>query len=94
MPPSSGCRRRKTKSRPSFAAASRASQIGDVSTSGGRLSFVVRDPTQLDAAFERMRTLTQPQALTGNRDWEVSTVDGNRIVLTPTEAGAKHALKD
>ena len=42
--------------------------IGDVSTSGGRLSFVVRDPTQLDAAFERMRTLTQPQGLTGTRD--------------------------
>jgi len=68
--------------------------IGDVSTSGGRLSFVVRDPTQLDAAFERMRTLTLPQGLTGTRDWEVSTVDGNRIVLTPTEAGAKTALKN
>jgi len=68
--------------------------IGDVSTSGDRLSFVVRDPTQLDAAFERMRTLTQPQGLTGTRDWEVSTVDGNRIVLTPTEAGAKNALKN
>ncbi len=52
-PPSSGCRPRKRKLRPSFAAASRASQIGDVSTAGGRLSFVVRDPTQLDAAFER-----------------------------------------
>ena len=66
--------------------------VGDVSTSGGRLSFVVRDPTQLDAAFERMRTLSQPQGLTGTRDWEVSTVDGNRIVLTPTEAGSKQAL--
>ena len=62
-------------------------QIGDVSTSGGKLSFVVRDPTQLDAAFERMRTLSQPQGLTGTRDWEVSTIDGNRIVLTPTEIG-------
>ncbi|HEY0629638.1 MAG TPA: protein translocase subunit SecD, partial [Sphingomicrobium sp.] len=68
--------------------------IGDVSTAGGRLSFVVRDPTQLDAAFERMRTLSQPQGLTGTRDWEVSTVDGNRIVLTPTEAGANQALTD
>ena len=29
--------------------------IGDVSTSGGRLSFMVRDPTQVDAAVERMR---------------------------------------
>jgi preprotein translocase subunit SecD len=69
-------------------------QIGDVSTSGGKLSFVVRDPTQLDAAFERMRSLSQPQGLTGTRDWEVSTVDGNRIVLTPTESGTKTALKD
>jgi preprotein translocase subunit SecD len=69
-------------------------QIGDVSTAGGKLSFVVRDPTQLDAAFERMRTLTQPQGLTGARDWEVSSADGNRIVLTPTEAGAKAALKN
>jgi len=69
-------------------------QIGDVSTSGGKLSFVVRDPTQLDAAFERMRALSQPQGLTGTRDWEVSTVDGNRVVLTPTESGTKTALKD
>ena len=29
--------------------------IGDVSTSGGRLSFMVRDPTQVDAAVERLR---------------------------------------
>jgi preprotein translocase subunit SecD len=69
-------------------------QIGDVSTAGGKLSFVVRDPTQLDAAFERMRTLSQPQGLTGTRDWDVSTMDGNRIVLTPTESGSKQALKD
>ena len=38
--------------------------IGDVSTQGGRLSFMVRDPSQLDAAVERMRTLSQPQGLT------------------------------
>lgn len=68
--------------------------IGDVSTAGGRLSFVVRDPTQIDAAFERMRALSQPEGLTGNRDWEVSTVDSNRIVLTPTQGGAKTALKN
>jgi preprotein translocase subunit SecD len=68
--------------------------IGDVSTAGGKLSFVVRDPTQIDAAFERMRTLNQPVGLTGTRDWDVSTVDGNRIVLTPTEVGSKAALKN
>ena len=69
-------------------------EIGDVSTAGGRLSFVVRDPTQLDTAFERMRTLTQPVGLTGARDWEVSTVDQTRIILTPTESGAASALKN
>ncbi len=68
--------------------------IGDVSTAGGRLSFIVRDPTQLDAAVERLRALTQPVALTGKRAWDVTVVDSTRIVLTPTEAGAKQALKD
>ena len=68
--------------------------IGDVSTSGGRLSFIVRDPTQLDAAVERLRALTQPVALTGNRDWDVNVIDSTRIVLTPTESGAKQALKN
>jgi preprotein translocase subunit SecD len=68
--------------------------IGDISTAGGRLSFVVRDPTQLDAAVERMRTLTKPVALTGNRDWDVGVVDQNRIVLTPTTSGSVKAMKD
>ncbi|MFL6747538.1 MAG: protein translocase subunit SecD, partial [Sphingomicrobium sp.] len=68
--------------------------IGDVSTQGNRLSFTVRDPTQLDAAVERMRTLTRPVGLTGTRDWNVSVVDSTRIFLTPTEQGATRALKD
>ena len=33
--------------------------IGDISTAGGRLSFMVRNPTQVDAAVERMRNLTR-----------------------------------
>ena len=69
-------------------------QIGDVSTSGGRLSFMVRDPTQLDAAVEKLRALTQPVGLTGTRDWDVSVVDSTRIVMTPTKSGADRALKD
>ena len=58
--------------------------IGDISTAGGRLSFLVRDPTQVDAAVERLRRLSQPVALTGNRDWDVQVVDSTRVVLTPT----------
>ena len=69
-------------------------EIGDISTAGGRLSFMVRDPTRLDTAVERLRALTQPVGLTGNRDWEVQVVDSTRIVLTPTASGSARALKD
>jgi preprotein translocase subunit SecD len=68
--------------------------IGDISTAGGRLSFLVRNPTQVDAAVERLRRLTQPVALTGNRDWEVQVVDSTRIVLTPTASGSAQAMRD
>jgi len=65
--------------------------IGDISTTGGRLSFFVRDASRIDAAVERIRTLTQPSGMTGQRDWNVQVVDSTRIVLTPTEAGLKQA---
>ena len=68
--------------------------IGDISTSGGALSFMVRNPTQVDAAVERLRQLTRPVGLTGARDWDVSVVDSSRIVLTPTADGTVRALKD
>jgi preprotein translocase subunit SecD len=69
-------------------------EIGDISTAGGRLSFLVRDPTQVDTAVERLRTLTQPLGLTGNRDWDVQVVDQTRIMLIPTPSGTVRALKD
>jgi preprotein translocase subunit SecD len=69
-------------------------EIGDISTAGGKLSFLVRDPTQVDAAVDRMRNLTKPVALTGSRDWDVSVVDSTRVVLTPTASGTAQALKD
>jgi len=71
-----------------------AIDIGDISTQGGRLSFLVRDPTKIDAAVERMRDLTKPVALTGNRDWDVQVVDSTRVVLTPTPTGTIKAMKD
>src|SRR5918996_658696 len=69
-------------------------EIGDISTTGGRLSFLVRDPTQVDAAVERLRTLTRPVALTGSRDWDVQVVDSTRVVLIPTPGGSQRALRD
>ncbi len=68
--------------------------IGYISTTGGRLSFMVRNPTQIDAAVERMRNLTRPVALTGSRDWDVQVVDSTRVVLTPTVSGTAQATKD
>jgi preprotein translocase subunit SecD len=69
-------------------------EVGDISTAGGRLSFMVRNPTQVDAAVERLRALTQPVGLSGNRDWDVTVVDSTRIVLSPTASGSVRALKD
>src|SRR5438270_3398177 len=66
--------------------------IGDISTANGALSFMVRDPTQVDAAVERMRKLTQPVALTGDRDWDVKVADSTRTVLIPTPSGTAKAL--
>ena len=66
--------------------------IGDISTTGGRLSFFVRNSAQVDAAVERIRTLTQPSGMTGQRDWTVQVVDSTRIVVTQTDAGLSQAV--
>lgn len=68
--------------------------IGDLSTAGGRLTFMVRNPAQVDDAVERMRTLTRPVAMTGSRDWDVAVMDTSRVVLTPTASGSAQALKN
>jgi preprotein translocase subunit SecD len=67
-------------------------EIGEISTSGGQLSFMVREPSQVDAAVELVRTLTQPAGLTGQRDWNVNVMDMNRVVVKPTQAGLANAL--
>jgi preprotein translocase subunit SecD len=68
-------------------------ETGDISASGGRISFLVRDPAQVDAAVELARNQTQPASL-GQRDWNVNVVDQSRIVMTPTESGLARALDD
>jgi preprotein translocase subunit SecD len=69
-------------------------EVGDISTAGGRLYFLVRDPTMIDAAVGRLRNLTQPLGLTGSRDWDVQVMDSTRIVMTPTPSGSARALSD
>lgn len=67
-------------------------EVGDMSTAGGRLSFLVRDPARIDAVREIANNQTQPVAMTGQRTFNISVVDGTRMVLTPTQAGIAEAL--
>jgi len=66
-------------------------EIGEVSTTGGQLSFLVRDPTQVEAALQVARTATQPSVFGGTRDWDVVN-QGNRVFLRPTQAGLDNAI--
>src|SRR5687767_1289203 len=62
-------------------------EVGDMSTAGGRVSFLVRDPAQVDTVREIANSQAQPVALTGQRTFNIAVVDGTRVVLTPTQAG-------
>ncbi len=67
--------------------------IGDISTRGNQLSFMLRDPSQVDAARERLLTITGGGAgMTGQREWDIQVVDTSRFVLKPTEAGLAQAI--
>ena len=66
-------------------------RIGDTSTSEGRLSFVVRDPAQINEALRLVRAQAQPVAFGGPREWDVEAA-GNRIVMTQTGAGLSAAI--
>ena len=65
----------------------------DLSTANGQLSLIVSDQTRLDTAVEALRKVTRPlSGLTGGRDVEVNVVDGNKIVLTETDAGIAQSI--
>jgi len=67
--------------------------IGDISTRDGRLSFLLRDPSQVDAARERLLSITgSGVGLTGQREWDIAVEDGSRFVLRPTPAGLTQAV--
>jgi preprotein translocase subunit SecD len=66
--------------------------IGEMSTAGGKISFLVRDQKQLDEARDRLFKETQGAQMTGQRDWNIGIVDTTRIVMTPTKAGQAQAV--
>ena len=65
---------------------------GEISTSGNRLSFLLEDPSQVDAARALIEPMTTGAGLTGQRDWNIQVVDGSRFVLTQTQAGLNLAV--
>lgn len=67
-------------------------RIGDISTAGARLSFMLQDQSRIDAARDLLEPLTSGAGLSGQRDWTIEVVDGNRFILTQTEAGLELAL--
>lgn len=67
--------------------------IGDISSRNGQLSFLLRDPSQVDAARERLLAITGGGAgMSGQREWDIAVVDTSRFVLKPTEAGLTQAI--
>ena len=73
--------------------ASPAIEIGDISQADGALAFFVRDVSRLDAAVEKVRALTSPVGVTGQRDFDVRVVDGTKVTMTPTQAGLTAAVE-
>lgn len=63
---------------------------GDVSTSEGRLSVTLDDPSQLDAAREVITPYMNGTSIIS--EWNLEFLDGNRMVLTQTEAGLENAV--
>ncbi|MFW2350907.1 protein translocase subunit SecD [Qipengyuania sp.] len=67
-------------------------RIGDVSTRGGRLSFVLDDPSEIDRARELLLPSINGTGLV--REWNLTVEDGNRMILAPTQEGIDQAVSD
>ncbi|WP_068075939.1 protein translocase subunit SecD [Novosphingobium lentum] len=67
-------------------------RVSDIAQTNGTLTFVVQDPTQVDAMREMVLPLTSGAGLTGQRDWKIEVVDGTRFILTPTPEGIAQAV--
>ena len=69
-------------------------EIGDISTRDGQLSFMLRDPSKVDAAREVLLKIAGGGAgMTGQREWDIQVVDTQRFIVKPTQAGLDQAIK-
>lgn len=77
--------------RQAFNAASPEIGYSEVSTANNRLTVTLEDPGQVDAAREAILPLINGAGLT--REWDLDVLDGGqRMVLTPTQAGFDNAV--
>ncbi|MBB3032532.1 protein translocase subunit SecD [Alteriqipengyuania lutimaris] len=76
--------------RTALADAEPAIRIGDLSTADGRLSFMLDDAGEIDRTREILTPLMNGEGLT--REWEITLVDSNRVVLTPSQAAIDTAV--
>ncbi|MGK2284568.1 protein translocase subunit SecD [Pedomonas sp. V897] len=62
---------------------------GDFERGPNAVSFLIRDATDVDAAVEALRSLSQPVggSFSAQRNLEVSVSDGTRVTVRLTEAG-------
>jgi preprotein translocase subunit SecD len=66
--------------------------VHDFSNNQGTLTFTLDNPGQVDAVREAVLPLTNGVGLTGQRDWTINVIDGNRFELTPTKEGIDKAI--
>ena len=66
--------------------------VHDFSNNSGTLTFTLDNPAQVDAVREAVLPLTNGVGLTGQRDWTINVIDGNRFELTPTKEGIDKAI--
>lgn len=65
-------------------------EFGDTSRADGDLSFILDTATDIDRARGVLEPIMMGDGL--RREWDLSVVDGQRIVLTPTDSGQSVAL--
>ena len=66
--------------------------IGDISTDGGKVSFMLRDISQLEAARQLLSQKTTGVGTTGQRDWDIAVINSSTFTVTPTKAGIEAAI--
>lgn len=68
-------------------------RFGDVSTAGDQLSFMLDNVGDIDRARGLLEPLLNGTA-NATRQWELSVVDTQRMVLSPTSGGNSQAIDD